>query len=94
MIVATGAGFLASCWRRWLITGANPFVVWWWNLHHHARFYEEYPRTYWLWLCANRIELAIAIGLPTFVWFVVGLRRRGASRASSGPRCSSCCSST
>ena len=73
LIVATGVGFLAFVLAGWLISGADPFVVWRWNLHHHARFYDEYPRTYRLWLWANGIELAIAIGLPTIVWFVVGL---------------------
>jgi hypothetical protein len=73
MIAATGAGFLAFVLAGWLISGADPFVVWGWNLHHHARFYDEYPRTYGLWLWANGIELAIAIGLPTIVWFFVGL---------------------
>ncbi len=51
----------------------TPFVVWEWNLYHHARFYVEYPRTYSLWLWANPIELAIAIGLPTVVWCVAGM---------------------
>jgi methylthioxylose transferase len=73
LIGATGLGFLAFLLAGWLISGANPFVVWSWNLHHHARFYDEYPRTYWLWLWANGIELAVAIGLPTIVWFVVGM---------------------
>lgn len=72
LIGATGAGFLAPVVAGWLATGASPFVVWSWNLHHHARFYDEYPRTYGIWLWANGIELAIAIGLPTFVWLVVG----------------------
>jgi hypothetical protein len=73
LIVATGVGFLAFVLAGWIVSGANPFVVWSWNLHHHARFYDEYPRTYRLWLWANWIELAIAIGLPTIVWSVVGL---------------------
>jgi hypothetical protein len=73
LIVATGAGFLAFMLAGWLVSGANPFIVWRWNLHHHARFYDDYPRTYSLWLWANVIELAIAIGLPTVVWACVGL---------------------
>ncbi len=73
MILATGAGFLAFMTGGWLISGANPIVVWSWNLYHHARFYDEYPRTYSLWLWANGIELAIAIGLPTIVWVVVAM---------------------
>jgi hypothetical protein len=73
LIMATGSGFLAVVLAGWFGSGANPFVIWSWNLHHHARFYDEYPRTYWLWLWANGIELAVAIGLPTIVWFAVGL---------------------
>jgi hypothetical protein len=73
LILATGAGFLSFVLAGWWITGADPFIVWEWNLHHHARFYLEYPRTYWLWLRANPIELAIAIGLPTIVWCTAGL---------------------
>ncbi len=73
LIAAVGVGFLAFILAGWIATRANPFVVWSWNLHHHARFYDEYPRTYSLWLGANMIELAIAIGLPPVVWFVIGL---------------------
>jgi hypothetical protein len=73
LILATGLGFLAFVLGGWLITGADPLVVWSWNLRHHARFYEEYPRTYSLWLWANAIELAIAIGLPTVIWSLAGL---------------------
>jgi hypothetical protein len=73
LIVATGVGFLVLVLAGWLIGGANPFVVWSWNLHHHARFYNDHPRTYSIWLWANGIELAIAIGLPTVVWFIAGL---------------------
>jgi hypothetical protein len=73
LILATGVGFLAFVLAGWHLSGANPFVIWWWNLHHHARFYDEYPRTYSLWLWANWVELAIAVGLPTTAWFLVGL---------------------
>jgi methylthioxylose transferase len=73
LILATGAGFLAFVLAGWLVSGANPFIVWRWNLHHHARFYDDFHRTYSLWLWANVIELAIAIGLPTVVWAFVGL---------------------
>ncbi len=73
LLAATGAGLLAFVVPGWIVTGANPLVVWSWNLHHHARFYDEYPRTYSLWLWVNPIELAIAIGLPTVVWAFVGL---------------------
>ena len=57
----------------WAVLGANPFVIGSWNLHHHARFYDEYPRTYRLWLVVNPVELAIALGLPAVVWCRRGL---------------------
>jgi hypothetical protein len=72
LILATGAGFLAFVVAAWLITGADPFVVWSWNLHHHARFYVEYPRTYRVWLWVNPVEVAIALGLPAALWAVGG----------------------
>jgi hypothetical protein len=73
LILATGAGFLAPLLGGWVATGADPIAIWSWNLHHHARFYGEFSRTYSLWLWVNPIELAIAIGLPTVVWCVAGL---------------------
>ena len=48
-------------------------MIAWWNLHHHARFYDEYPRTYRLWLVVNPVELAIALGLPAVIWCVTAL---------------------
>jgi hypothetical protein len=73
LILAIGAGFLALVCGGWALTGANPFVIAAWNLHHHARFYAEYPRTYWLWLVLNPVELTIALGLPCAVWCGAGL---------------------
>ncbi len=59
----------------WIITGAEPITVWTWNLKNHARFYVEYPRTYLAWVIVNPVELAVALGLPTAVWCIVGLSR-------------------
>jgi methylthioxylose transferase len=73
VIGAVGLGFTMVILCGWASLGANPFVIGWWNLHHHARFYDEYPRTYWLWLVVNPVELAIALGLPAVVWFLSGL---------------------
>jgi hypothetical protein len=73
LLLATGAGFLTLVVGGWIATGADPFVIWRWNLRHHARFYVEYPRTYLLWLWVNPIELAIAAGLPAMVWCAAGL---------------------
>jgi len=83
LILATGVGFLGLTFLVWLLTRANPFVVWWWNLQNHARFYVEYPRSYLAWVLANPVELAVALGLPVAVWAAVGFARpRGLSRTS------------
>jgi hypothetical protein len=73
LIFATGVGFLSICLLGWATTGADPLIIASWNLHHHARFYDEYPRTYRLWLLVNPIETAVAIGLPSVVWCALGL---------------------
>ena len=75
LILAVGAGFLIVTMLGWIITGADPITVWTWNLKNHARFYVEYPRTYRAWLVLNPIELAIALGLPTTVWCIVGVSK-------------------
>ena len=71
-IAGIGAGFAAVVAVGWLATGADPLVVWRWNLRHHARFYLEYPRSYLAWLLVNPIELAVAAGLPAVVWCAIG----------------------
>ena len=73
LIVAIGCGFLSLIALGWILTGANPLVVWTWNLRNHARFYVEYPRTYRAWLVVNPIELVVALGLPAVVWCACGL---------------------
>jgi hypothetical protein len=73
LFVATGVGFLAVVLTAWGATRANPFVIASWNLHHHARFYSEYPRTYLLWLWVNPLELCLALGLPSAIWCLCGL---------------------
>jgi hypothetical protein len=74
-IGATGVGFLAVTGSVWLATRANPLAIWWVNQQNHARFYEEYPRSYRAWLIENPIELAIGLGLPAVVWGILGLLR-------------------
>jgi hypothetical protein len=80
-LLATGAGFLAPTLWFWLATGADPFLIWWWNQRNHARFYREYRRTYWLWLLVNPVELTVALGIPATAWALVGL-----SRVRTAPR--------
>ena len=72
LILATGAGFFSCLFAAWALTSANPFVIGSWNLKHHAQFYVEYPRTYWLWILGNSIEMTIAIGVPSVLWCLLG----------------------
>jgi methylthioxylose transferase len=72
LLLATGAGFFCLLLAGWAISRANPFVIASWNLQHHAQFYVEYPRTYWLWIVGNSVEMTIAIGLPSAVWCLIG----------------------
>lgn len=67
-----GAGFLAFVALAWADTHADPLAIWRWNLHHHARFYDEFPRSYWAWLFANPIETAVAMGIPAAIWCTCG----------------------
>ena len=83
LLLATAAGFLAPTLAFWLATGADPFVIWWWNQRKHSQFYLEYHRTYSLWLLVNPLELALALGFPVTVWAVAGLTPvRSAPRAA------------
>ncbi len=72
VIGLVGLGFLAPSLAFWAGTGADPFVIWWWNQRNHARFYQEYHRTYRLWLLVNPLELAVGLGLPAFCWMLAG----------------------
>jgi hypothetical protein len=73
LLLATGAGFLVPTLVFWLATGANPFVIWWHNQRNHARFYEQYRRTYGAWVLLNPLELALALGIPASLHAIVGL---------------------
>ncbi len=64
-ILAIGAGFLGFTLGVWLLSGANPFAIWWSNQKNHARFYVEYPRSYLPWVIANAVELCVALGLAS-----------------------------
>lgn len=74
LIVAVGGGFFAFTLGWWALTSANPFAIWWANQANHARFYREQPKSYWAWVVENPLELAVACGLPAFLWMLVGLR--------------------
>ena len=82
-IVATGVGYVVPWLAIWLVTAANPLTIALWNLHHHARFYDEYPRSYWRWLMVNPAELLLALGAASSVWCLWSLARpRGIPRSA------------
>jgi hypothetical protein len=73
LVLAIGMGFAALVAAVSWATGADPIEIARWNLWHHARFYDEFPRTYWIWLLVNPIEMVVALGLPCAVWCALGL---------------------
>ena len=85
LLIFTGVGFLIPTLCFWMMAGANPFAIWRSNAENHARFYEQYHRSYWAWVAENPVELAIALGLPTAAWALAGLRSApGICRATIG----------
>ena len=72
-LLATGIGFFGLTLIVWAVSRANPFAVWWWNQKNHARFYAEFPRSYFSWVAINPVELAIGLGLPVACWSSSGL---------------------
>ncbi len=54
----------------------NLVRVWKLNLANHAGFYSQYPRTKWLWLLVNPVELLLSLGVP-----VAGIAVTSVSRA-------------
>jgi hypothetical protein len=82
LVLATGIGFLGLSLAVWGFSGANPFVIWWWNQYHHARFYQAFSRSYLAWMVINPIELLVALGLPAAVWVGVGLAFRQSPRVA------------
>ncbi len=81
-IAATGAGFLALTLAGWAVSGADPFVIWRWNLANHARFYATYPRSHAAWALVAPLDLAAGLGLPAACWVVAGFASRKAPRGA------------
>lgn len=55
--------FVAGLVAFWWACEVNLLNVWRLNFVNHARFYDEFPRTWWKWLLVNPIELVIAAGV-------------------------------
>lgn len=74
-LAATALGFLIPVLLFWAVTGANPFLIWKWNLVHHSGFYKRFHRTYAMWVWVNAAELACAVSLPIAIWLSAALFR-------------------
>jgi len=77
-VASIGAGvalatFIALCLTVFWQADLNLLKVWLANFHNHARFYEQFPRTWWKWLLVNPLELSVAIGPPIMVLAISGL---------------------
>jgi hypothetical protein len=70
----TGLGFAGLTALIWMTSWANPLAIWWSNQANHARFYVQFPRTYWVWVWLNPLEFAVGLGLPVCWWLLLGLR--------------------
>jgi hypothetical protein len=75
-LALVGAGFLGLTGLIWLTSGADPFLIWWINSRNHARFYEQYSRTYGLWIWVNLVEVIVSVGLPAVVWMACAWPKR------------------
>jgi hypothetical protein len=69
-------GFFVPCAITWWFVHLDPFAVWWTNLHNHAGFYRQFPRTYWKWLLVNPIEFSVAAGVPLTILALWSILRR------------------
>lgn len=63
-IAWAAAGLVSPTLVAWIVVRINLPAVWWLNLQNHARFYDQYPRTYWKWMLINPFEFAVAAGVP------------------------------
>lgn len=72
-VLLVGCGFLGFTVAAWVISGGNPFATWWWNQRNHARFYEQFSRSYWVWIWLNPFEFFVALGIPVAVCVAAGL---------------------
>lgn len=69
-IIGFSAGFALIVEGIWYEYGLNLFEVWKLNLEKHTGFYAAMPRSYWPWVKANAVELAVSLG-PTVAWLAL-----------------------
>ena len=65
-----------------LLWDINLLTIWRLNYANHAGFYDEYPRSFWLWRLVNPFELALAVGLPVMVLVADSIRLAIRDRSS------------
>lgn len=67
LLGCAAAAFFLPVLMILILNECNLITVWSWNFRNHAAFYSQFQRTYWKWLLANPLELAIAAGIPLSV---------------------------
>jgi len=69
------AGLLVPALLVWVGFRYNSFAVWKVCYVNHASFAQHFPRSYWKWLLATPVEVAVFTGVPislAFLWRLVG----------------------
>lgn len=83
-ILLSGLITFVACVAVWyLVTDCNLAAIWKLNLTNHAGFYDQSPRTWWMWLWVNPLELAFAVGWPLFIVSVLHWKSAVAHAASA-----------
>jgi hypothetical protein len=72
LVLMTGVGFSAATLYFWSATRANPLAIWFWNQRNHARFYEQFVRSYWPWQVCNLLDVVGGLGIVAVLWAIVG----------------------
>lgn len=88
LVVVGALGFGLPAVLFSVLLDINLLNVWSWNLANHALFYDHNPRTWWLWLLANPLELSLAVGLPVSCAALISLARLTQSAGWRTPRAS------
>jgi hypothetical protein len=79
-LVAIALGFLLVTAAIWAFSQANPLVIWWHNAANHRRFYDQFPRSFWVWNLLNPIEFAVALGVPVVAAAIAALPNHSGAR--------------
>ena len=79
LVLAAAVGLLLPVALLAVLYGHNAMGVWLIVARKHAAFYNQFPRTYAVWIWLNLIELIVAVGVSVgglaVVYLVTGWRR-------------------